>query len=178
MTLLNRLPFPSGSDVRIPVLLDTDIGSNVDDLLALLFALGSTKLILVGAATVYGDTELRARVASSVLEMAGRVDVPVGCGIETPLSGKPVFWPGHEGEGYNLSGNPDPGTPASSLYESALAEHGANLVVAAIDPLTNVATALQSASTMSRCVVDMAGQFGLGNRSIMSAQIPWLQPNS
>ena len=86
----------------------------------------------------------------------------MGYGVETPLSGKPVFWTGHEGEGYNLSEVSEPRTPASSLYEAALAEHGSNLVVAAIGPLTNVATALQSASTMPRCVVAMAGQFGSG----------------
>src|SRR5690625_446421 len=156
------LPFPEGSESRIPLLLDTDIGSNVDDLLALLFTLGSPKLELVGVTIVYGDTALRARVAHSVLTLAGRADVPVGCGIETPLSGKPVFWTGEEGEGYDLTGKPEPGIPASSVYEAALAEHGSDLVVAAIGPLTNVVMVLQAASTIPRCVVAMAGQFGSG----------------
>ena len=177
MTPLSLLPFPSGNASRIPLLLDTDIGSNVDDLLALLFTLGSTKLDLVGVATVHGNTGLRAKVAHSGLAMAGRPDVPVGYGIETPLSGKPVFWAGHEGEGYNLSKVPEPGRPASSLYEAALAEHGSNLVVAAIGPLANVVTALQSASTMPRCVVAMAGQFGWGSRNTMSARMLWRQHN-
>lgn len=97
-----------------------------------------------------------------MLELAGRAEVPVGYGIETPLSGKPVFWTGHEGEGYNLSEVPEPETSASSLYEAALAEHGSDLVVAAIGPLTNVVTELQSARIMPRCVVAMAGQFGPG----------------
>lgn len=159
---MSHLSFSTSGDVRFPVVLDTDIGSNVDDLLALLFTLGSTKLDLVGVTTVYGDTTLRAKVAHSILELAGRADVPVGYGVEAPLSGKPVFWTGHEGEGYDLSEEPEPGTSASSLYEAALAEHGSNLVVAAIGPLTNVVTALQSARTMPRCVVAMAGQFGSG----------------
>lgn len=162
MTPPSLLPFPSGIEARVPLLLDTDIGSNVDDLLALLFVLGSTKLDLVGITTVYGDTRLRARVTHSVLGLAGRPDVPVGYGIETPLSGKPVFWAGHEGEGHDLSEVPEPRTSASSLYEVGLAEHGSNLVVAAIGPLTNVVTALRSARTMPRCVVAMAGQFGSG----------------
>jgi len=157
---MSRLPFSTSEDVRFPVLLDTDIGSNVDDLLALLFTLGNTKLDLVGVTTVYGDTTLRAKVARSVLELAGRPDVPVGYGIETPLSGKPVFWAGHEGEGHDLSEVPEPRTSASSLYEVALAEHGSNLMVTAIGPLTNVVIALQSVSTMPGCVVAMAGQFG------------------
>lgn len=143
----SHLPFPLEKARRIPVLLDTDIGSNVDDLLALLFTLGSQKLELVDLTTVYGDITRRARVARSVLEMAGRADVPVGCGIETPLSGKPVFWTSHEGEGFDLAGVPETEKPASS-YEAALTEHGSALVVAAIGPLTNVVTALQTASSM------------------------------
>ncbi|HEY4577672.1 MAG TPA: nucleoside hydrolase [Yaniella sp.] len=83
------LPFPNND--RIPVIPHTDIGSNIDDLLALLFMLGSQRLDLVGVTTVYGDTSLRAKVTRSVLELAGRADVPVGYGIETPLSGKAVF---------------------------------------------------------------------------------------
>lgn len=158
----SHLPFPEGSESRIPLLLDTDIGSNVDDLLALLFTLGSPQLKLVGVTTVYGDTALRARVARSVLDLVDRGEIPVGYGIETPLSGRPVFWAGHEGKGYNLSGIPEPRTPASSVYEAALAEYGSDLVVGAIGPLTNVVTALQSASTIPRCVVAMAGQFGSG----------------
>jgi purine nucleosidase len=70
--------------------------------------------------------------------------------------------PGTKGEGYDLSEEPEPRRPASSVYEAALAEHGSNLVVAAIGPLTNVVTALQSVSIMPRCVVAMAGQFGSG----------------
>jgi purine nucleosidase len=97
LTQLNHLLFPTGTDARLPVLLDTDIGTNVDDLLALLLTLGSPQLELVGVTTVYGDTALRVRVARSVLEFVGRADVLVGVGIETPLSGKPVFWTGHEG---------------------------------------------------------------------------------
>lgn len=156
------LPFLLDRCDRIPVLMDTDIGSNIDDLLALLFTLGNPKLELVGVTTVYGDTMLRARVARSVLESAGCADVPVGYGVESPLSGKRVLWAGHEGDGYDLSEVPEPLTSASSLYEAALAEHGSHLVVAAIGPLTNVVTALQSARTMPRCVVAMAGQFGSG----------------
>jgi purine nucleosidase len=144
------------------VVVDTDIGSNVDDLLALLFALGATTLDLVGITTVYGDTMFRARVAQSTLALAGRADIPVGYGIGTPQSGKPIFWIGQEGEGYDLSETPEPVTPASSIYAQALAEHGSNLVIASIGPLTNIVSLLQETDVQPRCVVAMAGQFGLG----------------
>ncbi|GAA4479542.1 pyrimidine-specific ribonucleoside hydrolase RihA [Enteractinococcus fodinae] len=148
--------------MRIPVLLDTDIGSNVDDLLALLFTLGNNSLNLVGVTTVYGDTMLRARVAQSTLALAGRADVPVGAGIGTPQSGKPVFWTGHEGEGYDLSETSEPVPPASSIYVQALKRHGSDLVIAAIGPLTNIVSVLQATDVQPRCVIAMAGQFGPG----------------
>src|SRR5699024_5981265 len=122
----------------------------------------SEKLDLRGITTVYGDTKLRAKVASATLALAGRPDIPVGYGIEAPLSGKEVFWPGHEGEGYDLSAVPEPVRPASSVYADALAAHGSDLVVAAIGPLTNVVTYLASSETKPRRVVAMAGRCNEG----------------
>lgn len=156
------LPFPVGTDVRIPVLLDTDIGSNVDDLLAMLFTMGSSKLDLVGVTTVYGDTQLRAKVATATLELAGRSDIPVGYGIGEPLSGKKIFWPGHEGEGYNLAEVPEPKLAASKVYAEVLAQYGSDLVIAAIGPLTNVVEYAATSETKPRCVVAMAGRFNSG----------------
>ena len=48
------------SDTPRPVLLDTDIGSDVDDLLALTLLVGAPEVQLIGVTTVYGDTVLRA----------------------------------------------------------------------------------------------------------------------
>lgn len=49
------------NSVRIPGLLDADIGSNLDDLLALLLALGSNKLNLIDLTTVLRTTKPQAR---------------------------------------------------------------------------------------------------------------------
>lgn len=157
-----RLPFPVDPDVRIPVLLDTDIGSNVDDLLALLFALGSSRLDLVGVTTVYGDTQLRARVASATLALAGRSDIPVGAGAGSPMSGKEIFWTGHEGEGYDLTAVTESPRIAATVYAEALSQYASNLVLAAIGPLTNIVDFVASSETKPRCVVAMAGRFNEG----------------
>lgn len=159
------IPPPLTTDAfapKTPVLLDTDIGSNVDDLLALLFVLGSRNLQLVGVTTVYGDTRLRAKIAAATLSLAGREDVPIGFGSEVTQSGKDVFWTGHEGEGFDLSRAEEPETTAASVYAEALQTHGSNLVVAAIGPLTNAVDALQHCKVKPRCVVAMAGQFDEG----------------
>ena len=82
------------------VILDTDIGTDVDDILALAFLLGSPEIRLEGVTTVYGDVELRTRIVHKVLTLRDRLDVPVHSGIGAPLLGRdPVYWPGHEGAG-------------------------------------------------------------------------------
>ncbi|HEY4536722.1 MAG TPA: nucleoside hydrolase [Enteractinococcus sp.] len=147
---------------RIPVLLDTDIGSNVDDLLALLFILGSPNLQLVGVTTVYGDTKLRAKIASATLSLAARSDIPVGFGTEEPRSGRDVFWTGLEGDGFDLSHIDEPETTAAAVYANVLQKYGSQLVVAAIGPLTNAVEALENTKVKPRCVIAMAGQFHEG----------------
>ena len=62
---------------RIPIVLDTDIGTDIDDTLALLLALASPELRILGVTTVDGDVDLRARIASRLLGYAGRADIPV-----------------------------------------------------------------------------------------------------
>ncbi len=44
------------------IILDTDIGTDVDDALALALALRSPEIVLEGVTTVYGDVDIRARL--------------------------------------------------------------------------------------------------------------------
>jgi inosine-uridine nucleoside N-ribohydrolase len=76
------------SNKVIPVILDTDIGGDIDDIWALALALKSPELDLRLVATDTGDTSYRARVAARMLEVAGRARVPVGIGI--PFDGHPA----------------------------------------------------------------------------------------
>src|SRR3954447_11669552 len=87
------------SDMRRPVLLDTDIGTDVDDLLALALLVGAPEVQLIGVTTVYGDTVLRARMTRLVLDQMERRAVPIGIGARETLTGRPVWWAGHEGQG-------------------------------------------------------------------------------
>lgn len=73
-----------------PVVLDTDIGSDVDDILALALLAKATELQLIGVTTVYGDTTLRSRVARSVCDLLGRSDVKVVTGARDTLTKRPV----------------------------------------------------------------------------------------
>ncbi|MCD4754158.1 MAG: nucleoside hydrolase [Anaerolineaceae bacterium] len=66
---------------KIPVILDTDIGTDIDDTWALAMLLGSPELDLKMIVTEHGDTHYRARLAAKLLEVARRNDVPIGIGI-------------------------------------------------------------------------------------------------
>lgn len=54
------------------LIIDTDIGTYYDDAFAVLLASRSPEIDLLGVTTVYGDTDLRARVAKKVLTVKGR----------------------------------------------------------------------------------------------------------
>lgn len=65
----------------IPVILDTDIGTDIDDTWALAMLLKSPELDTRLIVTDRGDTEYRAKLVAKLLEVAGRTDIPVGVGI-------------------------------------------------------------------------------------------------
>ncbi len=67
------------------VLLDTDIGSDVDDCVALALILCSPELRLEAVTCVTGDVLLRARIAMKLLAMHGCSEVPVVMGVSKPL---------------------------------------------------------------------------------------------
>jgi inosine-uridine nucleoside N-ribohydrolase len=69
------------------VILDTDIGDDIDDAFALALVLKSPELKLLGVTTEFGDTEMRARLVDRYLEAVGRGDIPVRAGVATPAKG-------------------------------------------------------------------------------------------
>ena len=71
---------------KIPVILDTDIGTDIDDAFALALIIDSPEFELLGVTTVSGDTEARARIAAKMLWEAGGKwrQVPVVAGAPGP----------------------------------------------------------------------------------------------
>jgi inosine-uridine nucleoside N-ribohydrolase len=74
------------SVAKIPVILDTDIGTDIDDAFALALIMSSPELQLLGVTTVSGDTAARARLAAKFLWEAGGKwrQVPVVAGVPGP----------------------------------------------------------------------------------------------
>lgn len=72
----------------IPVILDTDIGFDVDDVWALAFLLRCPEVDVKLIVTDTGDTHYSASLVAKLLEVAGRTDIPVGVGIPLDASAR------------------------------------------------------------------------------------------
>lgn len=81
---------------RHKVVLDTDIGDDIDDAFALSIILKSKELNLLGITTVYKNTLLRSKIAKKELELYGRSDIEVYKGINKPLNQEIIRWPYEE----------------------------------------------------------------------------------
>ena len=68
------------------IIIDTDIGDDVDDAFAVALALSSPELQILGISTTFGDTETRAKLLDRFLGEVGRQDIPVAMGIPTHTS--------------------------------------------------------------------------------------------
>lgn len=149
----------------IPVILDTDIGTDIDDTWALAQLLRSPelapKLILTGA----GGIEFRTTVTARYLEVCGRTDVPIGRGIpawETEAS--------HRNQEpwikkYDLSKYPgDIAADGVGRMIQIIEESPVTVTVIAIGPAVNIAAALERAPHIAaKCrFVGMFGSFDIG----------------
>jgi len=119
---------------RIPLLFDTDIGTNVDDAMALALILASPELELLGVTTASGDTQARARLAAKLLQCAGRPNVPVAVGEPgKPLPIDQCRW---------AAGFSSPAMitqPAVEFLAGQIDRRPGEITLLAVGPLTNVA---------------------------------------
>ena len=161
----------------IPMVLDTDIGTDVDDALALALALASPEIELLGVTVVDGDVGTRARMASRLLGMAGRADVPVLVGEANPIgAGRMPTWFGHEGEG--LLDEPWDGPEAPILDQRAadwLVERSLEVPyhLVAVGPFTNVARAVGIDPTLPARLIHLTVMGGMVHAEHYDAQ--WKQ---
>lgn len=81
LALLTATPAcPAADQEKIPVILDTDIGDDIDDTWALIMLLKCPQFDVKLVTTTYGKAEYRAKIVAKVLTAAGRTDVAVGLG--------------------------------------------------------------------------------------------------
>ena len=146
-------------DKKIKLLIDTDIGGDVDDALALALALNTPEIEIVGITNVYLANAWRAGVTKHMLQVYGREDIPVCTGAEKPLIG---WWdesriPNSAADYGEFRGEK---LPHACDFIIQKAEETDGLVLAAIGPLTNVGLALAKAPHIAKKldIVMMGGQ--------------------
>lgn len=124
----------------IPVLFDTDIGSDIDDAVALAYLLRQPRCALVGVTTVSGQARARAMLADALCRAAGRDDIPIYSGAETPLlveQRQPIAqqatvldrWPHREDFAPNM---------AVGFMRDTIRSRPGEITLLSVGPLTNV----------------------------------------
>jgi inosine-uridine nucleoside N-ribohydrolase len=164
-----------------PVLLDCDPGH--DDAIAILLALASPEIDLVGITTVQGNQTLEKTTANAirVLEFAGRTDVPVAAGVNRPLLREPFVAKYVHGES-GLDGPALPPAQGSPLDQHAvefLGEHVDGATLVAVGPLTNVGLLLaRYPDVRPERIVLMGGAIGVGNVTPAAEFNIWADPEA
>ena len=122
------------------VLLDTDIGSDIDDAVCLAYLLAHPECELLGITTVTGEPEKRAGLASVLCHVAGK-RIPIYPGAETPL-----LLPQKQAHAHQAAALPQwdhdrifPRGQAVEFMRRTIREHPGQVVLLTIGPLTNIA---------------------------------------
>ncbi len=168
-----------------PIILDCDPGH--DDAIALLLAVASPELELVGVTTVSGNQTIEKTTANAlrVLEFAGRGDVPVHRGAGAPLV-RDVYVADYVHGESGLDGPelpPPAGAPGERHAVDYLADEirarGGRITLVPTGPLTNVALllALHPDARPERIVL-MGGAAGEGNRTPAAEFNIWADPEA
>src|SRR6266705_1118966 len=132
-------PLCSGQSSAVPavpekVIIDTDIGDDIDDAFALALALRSPELQIIGVTTTFGDTEARAKLVDRFLAEVGRPDIPVAAGAPTVSKGTFTQRRYAEGGHYAKPSHPE----AVGFVLEQINRYPGQVTLIAIGPLMNV----------------------------------------
>ena len=165
------------TEASIPrkIIIDTDPG--IDDAMAILFALNSPELEVVGLTSIFGNvrTDLGTQNALRLLEFAGQAEIPVAHGaagpLHIPFEGPADFVHGANGLGEvylpDPAGKADPRPAAQFIVEMVMAHPGA-ITLVPVGPLTNIALALM---LEPRIVERVAGVVLMGGAATVNGNV-------
>ena len=152
---------------RVKILLDTDIGSDIDDAVCLAYLLAQPACELVGITTVSAPAADRARLASALCRVAGR-EIPIHPGRERPLRISPRQTECPQAEA--LSRWPHrsdfPRADAVEFMSATIRRYPHEIVLLTIGPMTNAAALFADdpdAAGLLKELVSMGGSFGLAD---------------
>jgi purine nucleosidase len=135
--LMTAAATAAAQDARMKVVLDTDIGTDIDDGWALGYALKSPSFDLIGVTVTDADTPQRARLACKLLYRLGRTDVPVAVGRQTaavpPDRVDYQFAWAEDFEAYKPIA-----TPAVEFLADIIRKNPGQITLVAVGPLQNI----------------------------------------
>ena len=170
----------------IKLIIDTDIGSDFDDVMALLtlFNLPAEDVHLLGITTNYKPTKLRKAVAHSMMAAAGTpwTDVPVIAGSDFICgSHRQLILFGNEGKGLGLDEaektalwEPTNSNQATDFLYQTVKQHSGEVVICAIGMTTNIGMCQHQHADFEQHVGHI---FWMGGGSV-ALQTSWEQPGS
>jgi purine nucleosidase len=155
------------------VIIDTDIGDDIDDAFALALALRSPELQIIGITTTFGDTETRAKLVDRFLAEVGHPEIPVAAGTPTPPKG--TFTQRRYAQGGRTAKSSHPDAVAFLLEQ--IRRYPGQVTLIAIGPLMNVGAAIdKDAATFRKLkrVILMGGSIkrGYGDLGYTAPQPP------
>jgi len=145
------------------IILDTDIGGDIDDAWALGFVLNYTGFHPIGVTICDGNTPARAKIACKLLYVTGRTNIPVAVGRKTREDFSPQFsW------AEDFTALKPVAEPAADFIVQKARKYPGEITLIAVGPLQNVADALRREPQlgkllkrvvfMSGCIYHPAGQ--------------------
>jgi inosine-uridine nucleoside N-ribohydrolase len=168
--------------VSIPIILDCDPGH--DDAIALLLALGSPEVDLLGVTTVHGNQTLDKTTENAlrVLELAGRSDGPVARGADRPLA-RELHVAAHVHGDSGLDGPELPQATTQPVEKTAVDFIAERIVPGTVlvptGPLTNIALYLEEHGTADvERIVLMGGAIAEGNMTPAAEFNIWADPEA
>ncbi len=148
----------------VKVHLDTDIGNDIDDAVALAYLLMKPECDLVGITTVTEGSAMRAGICEVICQSVGKQDIPIHCGLERALANGPGQRKPPQFEAIkSLVGRSNwPENTAIEFMRDTIRSQPGEITLLTIGPLTNVAAlfaAYPDVPALLKGMVSMAGAF-------------------
>lgn len=157
--LAPKLSAQTAAETREKVILDTDIGDDIDDAFALALLLHSPRVQILGITTAWGDTDLRARLVERLLQDTGYAGIPIAAGPATKSTNN------FSQRRYAEGGAPQHWPDAAGFILDQIRRYPGEVTLISIAPFTTVAAAIhKDPATFRRLrrVVIMGGSIHRG----------------
>lgn len=157
---------------KLKVILDTDIGDDIDDAFALALIYANKNIDLLGVTTVFKNTVARAKQVHEFFKLHGETNISVRAGIEKPLKepihyfekdikdAEGIIWPSQYDHDYNH--HVVSKESAVDFIIKTSKKYSGDLILVPIGPLTNIAQAILTDPTICtriKKIVLMGGWF-------------------